>query len=313
MNYFDENKGLLNELNAFKHDFADKMIEDHFFRRYLPLDMMKRTTYPGGFMHKYLIEERGLGTVFNTRYYSQTIVLHKDKVEEFKNDEHGLWMYITAHIQKHVKLFRTRFQRHLCESIPNKFSDLQVQPYSWFTDHPLSCQYHADEFTVDKWHEFCRELQKQSDTERFSRVYGIASTEMWNEIEDKTPKENRFADLALARDRGIESLVIYENDEAPDYGRVPIIYDKYLDPTKRCVHVLDFDVMELLAHEQFNFKWTDWTTTPPELDMSNVPELKDSDFAPHKEALEDCCYCLIIFFGAVICSEFRNLGVFAEE
>ena len=47
MGYFDSHT-LIDELNAFKEDYGDKMLQGSFFNRYYPLGRLKRTTYPGG-------------------------------------------------------------------------------------------------------------------------------------------------------------------------------------------------------------------------------------------------------------------------
>ena len=80
----------------------------------------------------------------------------------------------------------------------------------------------------------------------------------------------------------------------------------------REIHVLDFDALELCGHEHFDFKILNWVPgtekSLEQLDGEFSFEQRDLPNPP-KDA-GDYCYCLILFFGNIVCNQYANQGVY---
>ena len=141
----------------------------------------------------------------------------------------------------------------------------------------------------------------------------MTSANMWDRLEDDLSPSNRFTDRGLS-DCGVESLVIdYDGDVQSKRRSVPIIYDKHFDPKMREIHVLDFDALELCGHEDFDFKILDWVPgTEKSLEQLSGSgfNFEQRDLPDPPEDAGDFCYCLILFFGNIVCNQYANQGVY---
>ena len=321
MGYFDSHT-LIDELNAFKEG---KVLRDTFFNRYYPLGRMKRTTYPGG---KWIT--RGPEPL-PPKYYVQTIPIKKSEVEFNLHGRHPtlsgegagekkFWDFVEARISACIQMFRIRFQRHL--TFPKIARDvldesLQLTPFAYFTNHKDALQWKGtDYFDRDDWKAFCDALNEQSrslESSPLGQKIGMTSVDVWDQLEGDLSPSNRFTDRRLS-DLGVESLVIDNDGDVQSKRRsVPIIYDKHFDPKMREIHVLDFDALELCGHEDFDFKILDWVPgTEKSLEQLSGSgfNFEQRDMPNPPEDAGDFCYCLILFFGNIVCNQYANQGVY---